>query len=619
MQVYGPERRGAQGLTPDQTESGNRAILALLSDAEARDHVDLVITWRDDAYEVWSQRGMVRFQRVWEGDEIRYPIVEQLGQDPLARLDPGALPTLEAEAHAAGTHDLERLFVRPDQVSYPFAHERIAQLFDSPHAPDLIVSPRAYSFGLQTGQHGALDVVQSRATLAFAGPGVRPGRPAIAARHTDVAPTLCHALGFPTIDGLDALGRPARTYLARQDGRVLDELVDPALGRPERVYVLILDGLSHTELLWNLDEVEHSIPNLRELLANAAIPAYGSVVNFPSITWPSHSTLVTGAWCGHHDIVNPAYYLRDQGEVANPQGLSIETEGYLGSGVETLYEAFGRVRGSFTAAINEPQGRGATHASLERRTIGDRARLRALTAEYRKQTSPRWEEDGFEDVVNEAFIDVRGMAQCEVLFDDPDHPVPELVVHELALTDAAGHNYGPHSDGLREALEESDARVGRVLEILRKRDLYDGTLFVVTSDHGMACQDTSLAANPARHLSRIGMKTETCEPMVWLRDLRVETRRAADGRTARLTISDADPDTNGEHRPVEGVRVEAFDHPDRRFAHATSDRSGLAALATPADVPTEQISLVLHHPDFNERHLLLTGEPIAPDPRRLYR
>ena len=48
---------------------------------------------------------------------------------------------------------------------------------------------------------------------------------------------------------------------------------------------------------------------------------------------------------------------------------------------------------------------------------GDRARLKSLTARYREQTSPRWLEDGHEDVVNEAYIDVRGMAQIEVLFD----------------------------------------------------------------------------------------------------------------------------------------------------------------------------------------------------------
>src|SRR5262245_45521242 len=62
--VLGPERSGGQGLDPNQDESGNRAILALLRDPAVADHVDLVITHRDDAYEVWAVRGMVRFQRV---------------------------------------------------------------------------------------------------------------------------------------------------------------------------------------------------------------------------------------------------------------------------------------------------------------------------------------------------------------------------------------------------------------------------------------------------------------------------------------------------------------------------------------------------------------------------
>jgi len=65
-------------------------------------------------------------------------------------------------------------------VTHPFAYERIAQLFDSPRAPDIMVSPKAYTYGIQPGQHGALDVVQSRAPLIFSGPGVSPA--AIASR-----------------------------------------------------------------------------------------------------------------------------------------------------------------------------------------------------------------------------------------------------------------------------------------------------------------------------------------------------------------------------------------------------------------------------------------------------
>ncbi len=619
MRVFGPERAGQQGLGPEQEESGNRAILALLEEPPARDHVDLVITCRGGAYEVWSRRGMTRFRRTADGDEVRYETLERIGQDPLADDDATRLATFEEEQRVAGARDVERAFFEPEQLSYPCAREKIAALFDSPNAPDLVVSPRCYAFGIQAGQHGAIDVVQSRAPLAFSGPGVRPGRVARAARHVDVAPTLLRLCGFPLAFGRDALGRRAKTYLARQDGRVLDEILDPSGARPERVYLMLLDGVSHTELWHRLASDLEALPNLRRILSQSASFEYGSIVNFPSITWPSHSALVTGAWCGHHDIVNPAYYVRERREIANPQGKTFETESYLGAGVETLYEAFARVRGAFTAAVNAPQGRGATHASLERRVIGDRGRLRALTADLVKAISPRWVADGMDHVHEQAVADARGIAQVALLFDDPTHPAPEFVFHEFALTDAAGHDYGPHSAGLRAAMDETDVRIGQVLDILERKGLLDSTLFVVTSDHGMAYQDVALAANPARHVERIGMKAVTCEPMIWLRDLRVELVRAADGRTGRVVVTDNDADEGGEHAAVAGASVHVADHPDRRLASFTTDASGTAAFTTPSDVPSAQIALAIEHPDFNPRHVALDGRGLGPDPRRLYR
>ena len=60
---FGPERLAGQGLDVHQYESGDRTILALLAETPAADQVDLVATWRDDSYEVWSRRGMLRFKR----------------------------------------------------------------------------------------------------------------------------------------------------------------------------------------------------------------------------------------------------------------------------------------------------------------------------------------------------------------------------------------------------------------------------------------------------------------------------------------------------------------------------------------------------------------------------
>jgi hypothetical protein len=389
-------------------------------------------------------------------------------------------------------------------------------------------------------------------------------------------------------------------------------------GAPERVYLVIFDGLSNSELQYLIDRNDAAIENLRRILDRAARFRYGSTVNFPTITWPSHSTLLTGAWCGHHDIVNPTYYDRESRRPLAPQAEGILTEKYLGPEVETLYEAFHRALGpdTFTANIHEPQGRGADHAALENRIVGPRDRLKALTAEYMTEIDPRYRSDGHESVHREATLDVRGLAQAMVLFDDPTHPLPVLVVHEFALTDGAGHEYGPHGEGLRAAIAESDRRLGRILDMLEEKGLFESTLFVFTADHGMAAQDVTLKADPARHPERIGMKTITGAPMIWLRDLDVQVEPAPDGRTARVIVRDNDPDVSGEKPPVEAAEVLVQTAPNTVLARLTTNEAGVAGFATPADVAAADVVIAVRHEDYNPRRLRLDGTNLLPDLRQ---
>jgi hypothetical protein len=487
---FGPERPGGQGLDPQQEESGNRAILALLTDPPVCDQVDLVITWRgaaDDpagAYEVWSRRGLVRFRRVVREDgSLDFELLEVLGENPIANQDPARLRSLTEERAAALASGFEpddpaRRFIRAEQQSYPFGYERIAQLFDSPNAPDLVISPCDWTQGIQHGTHGALHVRQARAPLWLVGPRVRPGMHEVAVREVDILPTALAALGFPRIDGEDATGRSSSergvapdVLLLRQDGRVLHELLDEGRAPAERLYILLLDGLSQTELEHRLARDPAALPNLRKLRQRAAVLASGQIVNFPSITWPSHTVLGTGAWCGHHDVVNPSYYLREKRELVSPQGQQVRTESFVSQRVETVYEAFHRVRGAraLTANIYEPLGRGADHAVLEGRNLCDRSRVKALTQELMADCDPRWEQDGQAAVARESTLDTRGVAQVVELFTRPGLEPPVCVYHELTLTDGAGHDYGPHGSGLAAALDESDRRVGRVLDLLEQR------------------------------------------------------------------------------------------------------------------------------------------------------
>ncbi len=166
--IAGPERPGGQGLDANQEESGNRAIAALLTDPVRGSQTDLVITCREDAYEVWAARGMIRFQRFYSDDGYGYRIVEQIGENPIADQDATALATLaeELEAGAKSGHsgtDPAKAFVEPEHLTYPLAMERIAQLFDSPNAPDIVINPKSYAFG-RRGLMGLLSIL-----LLFAG------------------------------------------------------------------------------------------------------------------------------------------------------------------------------------------------------------------------------------------------------------------------------------------------------------------------------------------------------------------------------------------------------------------------------------------------------------------
>src|ERR1700686_2694198 len=119
IREHGPERRGGQGLDPDQYESGDRTILALLAETPAADQVDLVATWRGDSYEVWSRRGMIRFKRFAADDgALSFKVVEQVGENPVANQDPFAVSTVAAELDAASrsgnsTDDPNRAYFPP--------------------------------------------------------------------------------------------------------------------------------------------------------------------------------------------------------------------------------------------------------------------------------------------------------------------------------------------------------------------------------------------------------------------------------------------------------------------------------------------------------------------------
>jgi phosphonoacetate hydrolase len=640
-----PERLAGQGLDPNQHESGDRAIVALLTDA-SHGETDWAATYRyetdsegeplEGAYEVWALRGMIRFRRfIAEDGRFGYEVIEQIGENPIANQDPTAVATVAEEMEAAAasgmqTEDPNRAFMEPHTLSYPLAYEKIAQLFDSPNAPDIVVNPKAWQFGRQPGQHGTADVVQARAPLIFSGPGITTtGVTDTLCAQVDIAPTLAKVMGMPLIDGMDCTGRTSSergvdpdVYLKRQDGQPIDEIISDDQ-QPDRVYIFLLDGLSNTELKERLERDRESIPNISRIIENGLMFRYGTIVNFPSITWPSHNALGTGAWCGHHDIVNPTYYLRETRETVTPQGSIWETGKYLSDSVETLYEAVHRVWGKWdgnsgevTASINEPCMRGAGHSTLERRVMIDSDELAQQTRNNREDTNPRWAAEGQEGVRRYSYTDIQGTVQSMMLFASDTLPPPKFTYHEFALTDAVGHEYGPHHPALLDALVETDKRIGKILRILDERGLYDSTLFVITTDHGMAPVDAKRAADQMQAVPEAGLHAVCTAPLIYLLDLAVVIEPAADGRTVTVTTLANDANERAEKPPVPAANVQVIGQQGQVIAQAQTDAHGLCGLPLPVGEDAEGLVIRIKHEGYNARHLRLDGTTVADDPRR---
>ena len=156
----------------------------------------------------------------------------------------------------------------------------------------------------------------------------------------------------------------------------------------------------------------------------------------------------------------------------------------------------------------------------------------------------------------------------------------------------------------------------RTLDLRRVSDALGGADVQLATEVEIAehCPDFEFGLLPPFG-GKFGMKTIVGEPLIYLRDLRVEVEAAPDGRTARVTVLDNDADQSGEQPPVGGAEVVVHTHADNVLARLRTTAAGIAGFATPPDVPPSAIALSVRHPDFNPRHLRLDGSSIVIDLR----
>lgn len=447
------------------------------------DVVDLVLLARDGHVEAHARHGSVAFGR----DGL---VLREAGINPLGRQDPGAFTPLSDE--------LSNLRPANQRNHYPFAYDNAWQLFGDARAPDLaVLHAPAHNWeerGGHRGEHGSLDVVQSRAPLIAAGPGIRrSGRVPAAARMIDVAPTLAAMAGVePGPDGL---------HLPGQQGRVLDELLDER-ERPAHVVAFLCDG-TNANVLYAMAEAGE-LPAVASLMAEGGWFEHGCVASFPSVTLANHATALTGVHPGTHGVLHNAFYDRRAGSqiVTNAPDRWHRAREHLSPRVQTVFQVLAGA-GAAGAAVNEPVDLGATYSTFDLVRSG-RAGVDAVVSTVAGDVPGATR--AFADLKREyAFAsaaDHLAVRQVRDLWSSADAP-PRFLWVNLILPDAANHAGGPYAEIGRAGLRDTDRRIGEIMEITGTAD--GRVAYVLLSDHGMEETDPACTGDWDRALTAAGI------------------------------------------------------------------------------------------------------------------
>jgi predicted AlkP superfamily pyrophosphatase or phosphodiesterase len=263
-------------------------------------------------------------------------------------------------------------------------------------------------------------------------------------------------------------------------------------GPPVRHVVLVsIDGLAASYL----DDPRAEMPTLRKL-AKAGASAKGMITSFPSVTWPSHTSLITGVQPAKHGVIGNSVWSRKLDRpltyIGDPELTKAEA-----IKVPTLYDVAHKA-GLKCGSVIWPCCNAADSLDW---VIPDAGRV-DLHAKY---TSP-----GFVEELGKAGIDISKLGEWgwnkdksfdrDVLYTRVTQYLLEkqkanLVLVHIVTPDGVEHNYGPHTPEAYKAVNESDQRVAEIWNMLQEPPFAGRSTLFVVSDHGFAPYEKFIRPN----------------------------------------------------------------------------------------------------------------------------
>ena len=250
----------------------------------------------------------------------------------------------------------------------------------------------------------------------------------------------------------------------------------------QKLFVLSMDALVHEDISYLQTK-----PNFQKIFAKRAeVRKVMSV--FPALTYPAHTTLMTGCTPGKHGIYNNTPFMPYSYDYAH---WYVDSKWIR---VEDLFAAAKR-KGYTTASVywpitgNNPnvdynineyfflQKEDTDMEAAFRRMGANEETLEIIRPNLHKiKASPKWPvlvpDSGFDDFLMGCTCDLIRKVQ------------PDMMLVHNCFIDSCRHRYGTFGQELKVALDATDMWLGQVLEAMEEAGIYEDTNFVLLSDHG---------------------------------------------------------------------------------------------------------------------------------------